>query len=405
MAPTISKVKLSLWEASSRNAGLVAVATLAKKRQKIVKTEVYKVSDNRSLPIHSQAGQAAAQAGKGGAGDQAAGSPVPAAILSQYDTGDDDTEDEGANNNVTNNEAANNEGLGNGLTKEKAVKWGTGTRIDGGAYAVPMEGGAYKDGIDDEVAKDDGLYDNLDNGLTNKESGKRGAGARNDGAAHAGPKNKVEAAQANATVGRAEVNKATGGEVDKDGLAGNGGNGLRYGRDGLKAGGNGLRHGMAGLEAAMAVSGSTASRFAERAWAHQATAEDVATEHAAICRLILDNQAGAFGRALGLEATERTYLAILNAEGVYLVVHGLQWWVDAPGGARNHRGQIVAFKGEVQRGMDIPNLWRFEEPDNQLIRLLALPPVLLSNTARYYDKEKNGEYYWAMVAPDAGGPG
>jgi hypothetical protein len=53
MAPTISKVQPSLQEASSGNAGLVAGATLAKKRHKIVKTEVYKVSDNQCTPIRS----------------------------------------------------------------------------------------------------------------------------------------------------------------------------------------------------------------------------------------------------------------------------------------------------------------------------------------------------------------
>jgi hypothetical protein len=42
MAPTIPKVKPSLRETNSRNAGSVASATLAKKRQKIVETEVYK---------------------------------------------------------------------------------------------------------------------------------------------------------------------------------------------------------------------------------------------------------------------------------------------------------------------------------------------------------------------------
>ncbi len=42
MAPTIPKVKPSLWETNSGNAGLVASAKSAKKRQKIVETEVYK---------------------------------------------------------------------------------------------------------------------------------------------------------------------------------------------------------------------------------------------------------------------------------------------------------------------------------------------------------------------------
>jgi hypothetical protein len=325
MAPTFSKAQPSLWEASSGNAGLVAGATSAKKRQKIVKTEVYKVLDNRCMPIRSQAGRSAAQAGKGDAGDHATGSPAPVAILSQYDTSDDNTDNKGANNDGTNNEAADNEGLGDGLTKEEAVKWGAGTRIDGAAYSVPMEGGTYNDGIDKEVAKLDGLYDNFLESLANKESGKRGAGTRTNGAAHAGPKGKVEAAQADTTVGRAEVDKATGGKVDKDSLSGNGGNVLCYGRDGLKAGSNGLHYGMAGLEAAMAVSGSMASCFTELELARQATAEEVATEHKAICCAIMDNQAGALESSLRPKAKGRTYLAMLNAKGIFLVMHGLQW--------------------------------------------------------------------------------
>jgi hypothetical protein len=188
-------------------------------------------------------------------------------------------DDKGANNDGTNNEAADDEGLGDGLTKEEAVEWGAGARIDGATYSVPMEGGVYNDGINEEVAELDGLYDNLHEGLANEESGKRGAGARTNGAAHAGPKDEMEAAQANATVGRAKVDEATGGKVDEDGLSGNGDNVLHYSRDGFKAGGNGLRYGMAGLEATMAVSGSMASCFAERERACQATAKEVATDH------------------------------------------------------------------------------------------------------------------------------
>ncbi len=391
MAPTISKVKPSLWEASSGSAGSVAGATLAKKRQKIGETELYKVSNNRSLPICSQASQAAAQAGKEGAGDRAAGSPAPAAVLSQYDTSDDDTGNKGAINNGINNEVANDDSLNDGLTNDESGKGGAGARIDGAAYAGPKDEGANGNGINDEASDNDGLYNGLNNGLANDESGERSAGARTDGTAYARPKEDVEAAQANAIVGRAEVDKATGGKVDEDGHAGNGGNGLRYS--------------MAGLEATMVVPGSTASCFAERAQASQATAEEVATEHAAVCRLIVDDQAGALGQALGPEATERTYLAVLNAEGVFLMMHGLQWWAEAPGRARNHRGQMVAFEGEVRMGMGVPNLWRFEEPDDQLFWLLTLPPVLLSDTALYYEDEKHDKYYCATVAPDAGGPG
>ncbi len=116
MAPPISKVKPSLWKASSGSAGLVAGATLAKKRQKIGEMELYKVLNNRSLPICSQASQAAARAGKEGAGDRAAGSPMPVAVLRQYNMSDDNMGDKGANNDCINDEVADNDGLNNGLT-------------------------------------------------------------------------------------------------------------------------------------------------------------------------------------------------------------------------------------------------------------------------------------------------
>jgi hypothetical protein len=137
MAPTISKIKQSVWEASSGSTGSMAGATLAKNRQKIGETEPYKVLNNRSLPIRSQASQAAAQAGKEGAGDHAAGSPAPAAVLSQYNMSDDDTGNKGANNNGVNDEAANNNGLNNGLTNNESGKGGAGACIDGAAYAGP----------------------------------------------------------------------------------------------------------------------------------------------------------------------------------------------------------------------------------------------------------------------------
>jgi hypothetical protein len=274
---------------------------------------------------------------------------MPVAVLSQYNMSDNNTDNKGADNDGANNEAADNEGLGDSPTKVEAVEWGTSACIDGAAYSVPMEGGAYDKGIDKEVAELDSLYNNLHKGLANEESGERGAGARTNGAAHAGPKGKVEDAQADTTVRRAEVNEATGGKVNKDGLSGNGSNGLRYG--------------MAGLKAAMAVSGSMASHFVELARARQATTEEVATEHKAICCAIVDNQAGNLESTLGPKVKGRTYLAMLNTKGIFLVMHGLHWWAGAPSRACNQRGKVVTFEGEVQMGTNVPNLWRFEEPE------------------------------------------
>jgi hypothetical protein len=83
MAPTILKVKLSLRETNIGSAGAVGEAKSAKRGRKFVETEVYKISDNRSLPYRSRTSLAAARAAKEGAGDRAVGSPMPAAVLSQ----------------------------------------------------------------------------------------------------------------------------------------------------------------------------------------------------------------------------------------------------------------------------------------------------------------------------------
>jgi hypothetical protein len=60
VTPTIPKVKPSLRGGDSRSAGVVAGATTAAKRQKrAVKSEAYKVSNNRSSPhwaLRSQGG-------------------------------------------------------------------------------------------------------------------------------------------------------------------------------------------------------------------------------------------------------------------------------------------------------------------------------------------------------------
>jgi hypothetical protein len=119
----------------------------------------------------------------------------------------------------------------------------------------------------------------------------------------------------------------------------------------------------------------------------------------------VDDQAGALKSALEPKAKGRTYLAMLNAKVIFSVMHGIQWWAGAPSGARNQRGKVVAFKGEVRTGTNVPNLWRFEELEEQIFWLLTLPPVSLSNTARYYEDGANDKYYRTTVAPDARGAG
>jgi len=85
MAPTNLNVKPSLRETNIGNAGSVAEATSAKKRQKITETELYKVSNNRSSPQRTRASRAGARAAREGAGDLA--------VLNQYDSSDDESGD------------------------------------------------------------------------------------------------------------------------------------------------------------------------------------------------------------------------------------------------------------------------------------------------------------------------
>ena len=236
MAPTtpITKVKPSLRDGDGGDAGSVAAATWAAKRQKkAVETEKYKVSNNRSNNLPPPPKRVLCSTLPGG--DVARGSPrKKAAVLSQEDKVEEDLTDE---------EPSNNEELGGGNLDARA----------------------------DEVE-----YDN---------------------------------------------------DVDAAG------------------GRSGLRHGMAELEAAMTVPGLTAAWFAGREVL--TTTAEMATTYEALVRSIVKDPAGALAAALAHEASEQIYLIVPNGEGVFLVIHGLTCWGEAPGGARNQRGHLVAFEGNV----------------------------------------------------------
>ncbi len=101
-------------------------------------------------------------------------------------------------------------------------------------------------------------------GLDDKEPAKGGAGARAGRAAYPGPNE-----EAGATIERTKVKKTMDDKINEDVQAGKGGHKINEATAGeveeddeAGKGGHGLHHGMAGLEAAMAVPGSTAMRFA-----------------------------------------------------------------------------------------------------------------------------------------------
>jgi hypothetical protein len=290
MAPTtlITKVKPSLCNDDGRDAGALAGATLAAKRQKkAIKTRGYKVSNNLAPPPK----QVLRSMLPGG--NVAGGSPMKAAILSQ----EEDAVEDGTDGKEPSNEVES---------------WG-----------------------DDPDARADEVEYN----------------------------NNVDA----------------------------------------RGGGSGLRHAMAKLKAAMTKPGSMAAWFAEQVGL--TTVTKMAATYEGMVRSMVEDPAGAFAVALAPEAKERTYLAVPNKEGVFSVFHGLTWWADAPGGVCNQQGNLVAFKGNICSGRGVPNLWRFDEPDEQLFRLVKLPPVALRDVARFYASDDNDDYYRDTIVPDKGGAG
>jgi hypothetical protein len=87
------------------------------------------------------------------------------------------------------------------------------------------------------------------------------------------------------------------------------------------------------------------------------------------------------------------------------VFHGLTWWAEAPRGACNQQGNLVAFEGNVPSGQGVPNLWRFEEQHKALFRLVKLPPVALRDMAMFYASDDNNNYYKDTIVLDKGGAG
>ncbi len=78
--------------------------------------------------------------------------------------------------------------------------------------------------------------------------------------------------------------------------------------------------------------------------------------------------------ALSPEAAGRIYLAIVNGNGHFLVLHNLARFEEPPGMKSRAGGHLVAFKGEVRDDYGLPRLLQFDEADNKLFALDSFPP-------------------------------
>ena len=86
-----------------------------------------------------------------------------------------------------------------------------------------------------------------------------------------------------------------------------------------------------------------------------------------------------------LESTTpgRSYLAMMNGEQEFSVLHSVHRWTAAEGGRRSLHNRIVAFEGEVMPQYNVPLLYRFEEDDATLLQLEELPTTAPSHATEF----------------------
>ncbi len=104
--------------------------------------------------------------------------------------------------------------------------------------------------------------------------------------------------------------------------------------------------------------------------------------------------------ALGPEAARRIYLAMVNGNGSFLVLHNLARF-EKPAGMRSWAGgHIVAFEGEVQDNFGLPCLLQFNESDNKLFALDSFPMPALHSAASFYHQDgENNLWFHHKVVP------
>ena len=108
--------------------------------------------------------------------------------------------------------------------------------------------------------------------------------------------------------------------------------------------------------------------------------------------------------ALGPEASRRIYLAMVNGDGSFLVLHNLARFEEPAGMRSQAGGHIVVFKGEVRDDFGLPRLLQFDELDNKLFELDLFPmPALHSTTLFYHQDGENDLRFHNKVIPSPPG--
>ncbi len=146
-----------------------------------------------------------------------------------------------------------------------------------------------------------------------------------------------------------------------------------------------LPHGMADLQAAMAVEGTTAFRFADVTNASNIADNWVDDYGAFVANLY--NKVDAFAMALSPAARLQAYLAMLPNTDSFTVLHGLHRWVTVPPSRSVNEGKLVAFEGETL-GEDVReplDLLQFDGKENNLFTPLSLSKIDLTQVTSFYN--------------------
>ncbi len=164
--------------------------------------------------------------------------------------------------------------------------------------------------------------------------------------------------------------------------------------------------GMAELGKNMLVPSTTAVQLAKWAWKEGAAPgwKGNGAYYRACVEAIM-RAPDPLAMALGPEAAGRIYLAMVNGDGSFLVLHNLARFEELAGMRYRAGGRIVAFEGEVRDDFGLPRLLQFNEPDNNLFALDSFPLPALHGAAMFYhqDGENDLRFHNKIVPSSSGG--
>ena len=163
--------------------------------------------------------------------------------------------------------------------------------------------------------------------------------------------------------------------------------------------------GMAELGQNMSVHSITAAQFARRARKEEAAPGWKGNgAYYRACSQAITKAFNPLGVALSPEAAGRIYLAMVNGNGHFLVLHNLARFEELAGMKSRAGGHIVAFEGEVQDDYGLFHLLQFDKPDNKLFALDSFPPPDIQAVALFYlPGGKNNRLFLDKIIPSPPG--